>query len=106
MDRFILSIDQGTSGSKAIIFDNCGSIRAEGRAPLKSYYPAEGYVEQDPEEIFQSVTDAVRCAAAAFTQSGGRLEDIECCGISNQRETFVLWDKTGRPLAPAVVWQW
>lgn len=105
MSRFILAIDQGTSGSKAIIFNESGEICFEGRAPLKSYYPAEGRVEQNPEEILQSVISAVRDAVADFTAAGSNPSSIECCGISNQRETFVLWDKKGKPLAPAVVWQ-
>jgi glycerol kinase len=104
-DKYILSIDQGTSGSKAIIFNDLGEICFEGRAPLKSSYPAEGIVEQDPQEIYESVITAVRAAVTAFYTSGGDTGSIACCGISNQRETFVLWDGDGRPLAPAVVWQ-
>ncbi len=96
----ILAIDQGTSGSKAILFNESGEIRAEGRAPLKSYYPVEGYVEQDPEEIYSSVLAAVGNIAETPAAA-----DLVCCGISNQRETFLLWDKNGAPLAPAVVWQ-
>ncbi|HAK44889.1 MAG TPA: carbohydrate kinase [Spirochaeta sp.] len=103
--KYILAIDQGTSGSKAIIFNNSGEICFEGRAPLKSFYPSEGRVEQDPDEIYRTVLSAVRGAAEAFTAAGNNPKDIACCGISNQRETFVLWDKAGCPLAPAVVWQ-
>lgn len=105
MTNYILSIDQGTSGTKAIIFDEEGKILCEGRAPLKSYYPQEGYVEQDGEEILQSVLTAVKAALEAFAAEGNRPSDIFCCGISNQRETFLLWDRSGNPLTPAVVWQ-
>lgn len=103
--RYILSIDQGTSGSKAIIFDDEGKIQAEGRCPLSSYYPAEGYVEQDPNEILESVLTAVHKAVTSFISNGNNSKSIECCGITNQRETFILWDKSGCPLTPAVVWQ-
>ena len=74
-------------------------------ARLKSSYPSEGYVEQDPEEIVESVITAVKNAAETFKNAGNDLAYISCCGISNQRETFLLWDKDGIPLAPAVVWQ-
>lgn len=103
--NFILSIDQGTSGSKAIIFNDLGEICYEGRAPLKSYYPAEGRVEQEPDEIYQSVLTAVGDAAKDFKADGNSFDTLVCCGISNQRETFLLWDKNGQPLAPAIVWQ-
>ena len=108
-NRFILSIDQGTSGTKAVIFNSLGEICFEGRAPLKSYFPAEGLVEQDPEEIYQSVLTAVRSAVGNFAAAGHSItensSELACCGISNQRETFLLWDDEGHPLSPAVVWQ-
>jgi len=105
MGRVILAIDQGTSGSKAVLFSPKGNILAKATVALASSYPASGYVEQDPEEIFATVLQATDYAVAAYEQLSGKREDIACCGISNQRETFLLWDADGRPLRPAVVWQ-
>lgn len=103
--KLILSVDQGTSGSKALIFDPAGTILARGQVPLKSFFPKPGYVEQDGTEIYRSVIDSVRLVLKNFEASGGSVEEISCCGISNQRETFLLWDKSGTPVTPAVVWQ-
>ena len=103
---YILSIDQGTSGTKAIIFDEFGKVIIKTTEPLKSYYPIPGFVEQDPNEIFQSVINAVKNCVLKFTKAfPGEESKIISCGISNQRETFVLWDKHGNPLHNAVVWQ-
>jgi glycerol kinase len=103
--KYILAIDQGTSGTKTVIFDSEGQISAKAAFPLKSYFPQSGFVEQDPEEIYQSVIDSVKqCLDNFFTQNG-KTPDIAACGISNQRETFLLWDKTGKPICRAVVWQ-
>jgi len=105
MARVILAIDQGTSGSKAVLFSPQGKIHAKATVALASAYPTAGYVEQDPEEIYATVLQATEEAVAAYEQRGGRREDIACCGISNQRETFLLWDTEGRPLRAAIVWQ-
>jgi glycerol kinase len=103
---YILAIDQGTSGTKAVIFDSKGRIVAKATEPLKSYFPQPGYVEQDPLEIYQSVLDSVRKCLKEFSRKvSGTLAEIAVCGISNQRETFVLWDSSGRPICPAIVWQ-
>lgn len=104
-NSYILAIDQGTSGTKAVLFDNQGQIAAKATSPLKSYYPHPGFVEQDPEEIFQCSIDATKLCINQFTAQNGKISDIVTCGISNQRETFILWDKTGKPLCPAVIWQ-
>lgn len=104
-DEFILSIDQGTSGTKAIIFDRTGKIIAKGNEPLKSYYPRPGYVEQDGNEIYKTVIKAVQACVAGFEAKGYRKENVISCGISNQRETFLLWERDGNPLTSAVVWQ-
>jgi glycerol kinase len=101
----ILAIDQGTSGSKAVIFDTSGNLLAKSTVPTVSSFPRPGYVEQDPEELYSSVIGAVRSVMERFESAGGRRTEISCCGISNQRETFLLWDHQGRPLRPAVVWQ-
>ncbi|WP_319498361.1 glycerol kinase GlpK [uncultured Cohaesibacter sp.] len=101
MSGLILSIDQGTSGTKAILFDRAGRPKAKGSVALASIFPQPGYVEQDPEAIYRNVIDAVRACFKAY----GETPDIVACGISNQRETFVLWDREGKPLNNAVVWQ-
>ncbi len=101
----ILAIDQGTSGTKAVIFDSLGRIAVRATAALASSFPRPGFVEQDPEAIFQNVLESLRQALARFEAEGGDPKTIVCCGISNQRETFLLWDESGAPLTPAVVWQ-
>ncbi len=101
--RYILAIDQGTSGTKALVFDEHGEAIARGSAPLSATTPRPGFVEQDPEAIWTSVLQAVASCLAAFT---GDRDAIAGVGISNQRETALLWDKnTGVPLCPAIVWQ-
>ena len=103
---YILSIDQGTSGTKAIIFDEHGEIIIKTTEPLKSYYPSSSFVEQKAEEIYESVINAVKNCISKFKEQFPEEEhNIVSCGISNQRETFVLWDKNGKPLHNAVVWQ-
>lgn len=102
---YILGIDQGTSGTKALLFDPQGKPVARGSAVLKTSYLANGFVEQEPGAIYQNVLAAVGQCIDVFLAAGGRLDDIAACGISNQRETFLLWDKAGTPLCPAIVWQ-
>jgi len=105
-NQYILAIDQGTSGTKAVIFDSRGQIAAKAAEPLKSYFPQPGFVEQDPHEIYQNVLGSLKKCLEEFTGNGsGNLADITCCGISNQRETLVLWDDSGEPICNAVVWQ-
>ena len=103
--NYILGIDQGTSGTKALLFDEQGQPVAKGSETLKTSYLENGYVEQDPEQLIQNVLAAVGQCLQTFKTSGGELSAISACGISNQRETFVLWDKDGLPLYNAVVWQ-
>ncbi len=104
--KYILSIDQGTSGTKAVVFDLNGRLVVKGSAALKSTFPQPGFVEQDAEEIYQNVLTAVKHCFSAFREKvGPDLSQIAACGISNQRETWVLWDKSGVPLYNAVVWQ-
>jgi glycerol kinase len=104
-DSFILSIDQGTSGTKTVIISEQADIVTKATTPLKSYFPQTGFVEQDPQEIYVSVLDSVKQCLANFKEQGGDASQIKTCGISNQRETLVLWDKNGTPLHNAVVWQ-
>ncbi|MEJ5258661.1 MAG: glycerol kinase GlpK [Anaerohalosphaeraceae bacterium] len=103
---YLLAIDQGTSATKAVVFDTDGRIAAKGSEPLGSSYPRPGFVEQDPLEIYRNVLAAVQSCLAQFrAEVCSDLSRIRTCGISNQRETFCLWDAQGRPLCPAVVWQ-
>jgi len=105
-ESYILAIDQGTSGTKTLIFDSKGQIISKATKELKSYFPQPGFVEQDPIEIYQSVLDSVKLCLKKFSEdTSGNLKNITTCGISNQRETFLLWDKKGNPLCRAVVWQ-
>ena len=101
----ILSIDQGTSGSKAIVFSPSGEILASFTADYEISYPQPGFVEIDAEALMDSVMAAIRGTLESFESKGGHRSDIRSIGISNQRESFLLWDETGRPLSPVVVWQ-
>lgn len=102
MRKYILAIDQGTTGTTAIIFDENGSPVCRGYQEFAQYYPQPGWVEHDPEEIWQATLGAIRQALY-----GPILADqITAIGITNQRETTVAWNrKTGQPEGPAVVWQ-
>lgn len=104
-NSFILAIDQGTSGTKTLIFSEDGRPVAKGNNGLNSQYPKIGYVEQKPEEIYQTVLASVDECIKEFTGKGYKPSSIQTCGIANQRETFLLWDEAGTPLSPAVVWQ-
>ncbi|HWB05057.1 MAG TPA: glycerol kinase GlpK [Verrucomicrobiales bacterium] len=99
----ILALDQGTTSSRAIVFNHDGSIRAVAQQEFKQIYPQAGWVEHDPNEIWQTQLDT---AKAALTKAGLTAADIAGIGITNQRETTVLWDrKTGEPIHNAIVWQ-
>jgi len=98
---FVLAIDQGTTSTRAILFDAEALLRAQAQAPITQIYPAPGEVEHDPEEIWQSVLAAGR---AALKEAGA--QSIEAIGITNQRETTLVWERaSGKPLANAIVWQ-
>jgi glycerol kinase len=98
---YLLAIDQGTTSTRAILFDAAGVVRHTARRDLRQIYPQPGWVEHDPEEIWQAVVTTCREAIAA---AEGR--PIAAIGITNQRETTVLWDRTdGRPVHNAIVWQ-
>jgi len=103
--RYILAIDQGTSSTKTLIFDEAGNAAAKGSEPLQTKYLEDGFVEQDPEEIYQNVLRSALKCLRQFNDKGRDATEIAGIGISNQRETFVLWDKDGKPFHPAVVWQ-
>lgn len=102
--NYILAIDQGTSSTKTIVFDEKGQAVAKGSVELKTTYSGNGFVEQLPEDIFQNVLDSVGECITVFKARGFEVADIASCGISNQRETFLLWDQSGKALSPAVVW--
>ena len=105
-NTFILAIDQGTSGTKAIVFDREGRMVAQATEPLSSSFPAPGLVEQDPRGIYLNVLAAVKVCLERFRADvSPDLTQIACCGISNQRETFCLWTPSGTPLCDAIVWQ-
>ncbi|MFI5132030.1 MAG: FGGY family carbohydrate kinase [Chitinophagales bacterium] len=103
--KYILAIDQGTSSTKSLIFDEGGVAIAKGSLPLHTSYPGNGFVEQDPEDIYQNVLQSVQKCLQQFRERGCIVGDIAAIGISNQRETFIIWDKDGKPQYPAVVWQ-
>lgn len=103
--KYVLAVDQGTSGSKALIFSQDGTIKAQAAVPVESLFLDGGLVEQRPEDIVSSVKRAVELAVSAFLETGAVLKDIVAAGISNQRESFVLWDKTGTALTNVIVWQ-
>jgi glycerol kinase len=99
----VLAVDQGTTGTTALVLDHAGSIRGRGYAELPQHFPRPGWVEHDPEEIWVTVRRAVAKALRAARLPGSRLAAI---GITNQRETTLLWDRrTGRPAGRAIVWQ-
>ena len=101
--KYILSIDQGTTGSRAYIFDKPGRIVSSAYKEFRQIYPRAGWVEHDPEEIWRSVESVVR---QALSRKKIRPADIAAIGITNQRETTILWDrKTGKPVYNAIVWQ-
>lgn len=103
MDRVVLAIDQGTTSSRAIVFDQHGAALAVAQEPITQHYPRPGWVNQDGAELWQ-VT--LRVARQAIDQSGHKSNEIAAIGIANQRETTLLWDgATGVPVAPAIVWQ-
>src|SRR5947207_16017147 len=100
---FILSLDQGTSSSRGIIFDHEGAIRIVARKEFRQNFPQPGWVEHDPREIWSSQLDVARKALA---NAGLKAGDINAIGITNQRETTVIWDRrTGEPIHNAIVWQ-
>ena len=100
---YVLALDQGTTSSRAILFDDAGAIAAVAQREFRQYYPQAGWVEHDPEEIFAS---QLGCAAEVLAKTDARPRDIVSIGITNQRETVVVWERaTGRPIYPAIVWQ-
>ena len=103
MSRYILALDQGTTSSRAILFDMAQTVVAMAQRELTQIFPREGWVEQDPMDIYSTQYGVMM---EAITKSGVDIREIAAIGITNQRETTIVWDKaTGRPVTNAVVWQ-
>jgi len=103
MGDFIAAIDQGTTSTRFIVFDRQGNIVALDQKEHKQFYPAPGWVEHDPMEIWNNTREVIQ---NSMRISGLRVEDIAALGITNQRETTVIWNKsTGFPVSNAIVWQ-
>ncbi|MDP9068966.1 MAG: glycerol kinase GlpK [Actinomycetota bacterium] len=103
MPELVVSIDAGTTGITALVLDPGAEVRGRGYSEFSQSYPHPGWVEHDPNEIWDV---AVRIFAAAIADAGVTAADVAAVGITNQRETAVMWDRrTGEPIAPAIVWQ-
>lgn len=101
--RYVISLDQGTTSSRAIVFDERATICGIEQREFTQHFPQAGWVEHDPLEIWSSQLDVAR---AALAQAGAAPSDVAALGITNQRETTIIWDRaTGQPVAPAIVWQ-
>src|SRR5262245_37124970 len=100
---YLLAIDEGTTSARAIVFDQDASVRAVAQKEFTQHFPQPGWVEHDPEEIWTTQLEVTRHAIA---QAGLTTRDLVAVGITNQRETTVVWERsTGRPIHHAIVWQ-
>ena len=100
---YVLALDQGTTSSRAILFDQAGAICAVAQKEFQQFYPQAGWVEHDPNEI---LTSQLSCSVEALSKAGASPQNIAAIGITNQRETVIVWDRaTGQPVHPAIVWQ-
>ncbi len=100
---YILAIDQGTTSSRAMVFDHAGRVVAVAQKEFEQLYPNDGWVEHDPEKIWKTTLDVSREAFTKAEKNGG---EIAAVGIANQRETTIMWDRaTGEPIYNAIVWQ-
>ncbi|MGE5815434.1 MAG: FGGY family carbohydrate kinase, partial [Acidobacteriota bacterium] len=101
--RYVLSLDQGTTSSRAILFDHDGAIVSVAQKEFQQIFPKPGWVEHDPQEIWATqMAVAIEAVSRAQVQRG----DVAAIGITNQRETTVVWDReTGKPVYNAIVWQ-
>lgn len=101
--KYILSLDQGTTSSRSILFNQYGRVVCTAQKEFTQFYPKQGWVEHDPQEIWQTQLETAR---EVIEKMGISSEDIRAIGITNQRETTILWDKrNGRPLCNGIVWQ-
>ena len=100
---FVMALDQGTTSSRAIVFDREGEVRATAQREFAQIFPQPGWVEHDPEEIWST---QIAVAGEALQQAGIAATDLAAIGITHPRETTVLWDRaTGKPVHNAIVWQ-
>jgi len=103
MANYVMAIDQGTTSTRAIVFDHSGSIVSSGQLEHEQILPRAGWVEHDPAEIWRNTREVV---GQALARPDIDRSDIAAVGITNQRETTVVWDKnTGEPVYNAIVWQ-
>jgi glycerol kinase len=103
MTRFVLALDQGTTSSRSILFDHDGGIVATAQREFTQHFPRSGWVEHDAEEIWATQAATI---AEVLARARATVDDVVAVGITNQRETTVLWERSsGRPVAPAIVWQ-
>lgn len=100
---YILAIDQGTTGSHALLFDKKGSVVSRAYQEVRQFYPHTSWVEQDPQELVQS---SLAVAREALQKAGVPISYVKSVGITNQRETTVIWDRyTGKSVSNAITWQ-
>ncbi|MGM0649487.1 MAG: FGGY family carbohydrate kinase, partial [Bacteroidota bacterium] len=100
---YILAFDQGTTSCRSLIFDRKFNLCGISQAEIRQHYPHDGWVEQDAEEIYQT---QIKTAHDVLQQTGVKPSQVAGIGITNQRESFVVWDKhTGKPVHPCIVWQ-
>ena len=103
MGKYVMALDQGTTSSRCILFDKEGGIRSVVQREFEQIFPKPGWVEHDPMEIWAS---QIGVATEAMSKIGASSEEIAAIGITNQRETTIVWEKaTGRPVYNAIVWQ-
>lgn len=106
MKKYILSLDQGTTSSRAVLFDKNGVKVFAAQYEFPQIFPKAGWVEHDPDDILESQLHAVRDCVGYLTENGGDVSEIAAIGVTNQRETTIIWDKnTGEPVCNAIVWQ-
>src|ERR1700760_2327586 len=100
---YILALDEGTTSCRAVIFDEAGSVRGISQQEFTQHFPQPGWVEHDADEIW---TAQLAVAKDVLQKTGLHARELAAVGITNQRETTVIWDReTGRPICPAIVWQ-
>ena len=103
MKKFLVAIDQGTTSSIVILFDTYGNVKFKSQQEIKQVFPKNGWVEQDPEEIWKTTLKLLKNVIQKSKKLNGKIQSI---GITNQRETTILWNKkNGKPIYNAIVWQ-
>lgn len=103
MDGFVLAIDQGTTSTRSVVFDGLFHVRGVGQLEFQQHFPRSGWVEHDPEDLWRTTVETMRYALGA---AGLGASDLAAIGMTNQRETALVWDRrTGKPIHKAIVWQ-